>query len=67
MISSYFKTFFANTDETSIAVQKPIHAIIARFLRITVDQFNTEPVLKLEFIGSFVGKFTLQVFLVFYL
>lgn len=62
MISSYFKTFFANTDQTSIAVQKPIHAIFARFLRITVDQFNTKPVLKLEFIGSFVGKFRYRYF-----
>ena len=56
VIFSYVKAFFANTDQSSIAVQKPIHVMFARFLRIIVDQFNSNPVLRLEFIGILVGK-----------
>ena len=61
MMFSDFKTFSANNDEPSIVVQRPIYVIFARFLRIIVDQFTGRPVLRLEFIGSLVGMFKLQV------
>ncbi|XP_028408770.1 uncharacterized protein LOC114531336 isoform X2 [Dendronephthya gigantea] len=48
------KTFSANTDHTSIVVQKPMHVIFARFIRIVADFFVTKPGLALEFVGRFV-------------
>jgi hypothetical protein len=58
MTFSFFKTFFANIDHSSIVVQKPQHVIFARFIRIIVDHFVNRPGLRLEFVGSLVGKFT---------
>ena len=58
MTFSFFKTFFANIDHSSIVVQKPQHVIFARFIRITVDHFVNRPGLRLEFVGSLVGKFS---------
>ena len=55
-----FKTFFANVDGSSTVVQKPIHVIFARYLRIVVDwcaMSSDKCSLRLEFVGSIVGKF----------
>lgn len=52
-----FQIFTGNTETNTVIENRLPHVILARFLRIIPDLWHSEPTLRMEIIGSYLGEF----------